>query len=417
MTLQARPSPDWRPWLVWLLAALTFTYAFVQRVSPSVMIDSLMADLAVGGAVLGNLSAFYFYIYAGMQIPIGMMIDRYGPRRLLAPALLLACGGSVLFAQAEAIETAYLARLMIGLGVAFGYVGSLKLATNWFPARRFALLSGLTMTFGMAGGFLGQAPLAAVVEGSGWRDTLLLLGGVALLLALLVWLIVRDRPAGIEEDEASRQESPFAGLKRVVTNRQNWLLALCSAAMTAPMLSMAGLWGVAWLMQSHGLARTEAAGITSVMFLGWALGSPAAGWASDRFGRPKRLMQAAMLLGLLGMIALFYLPLPPALILPLMAVIGFNLGAMVTGFALARVSNPISVTGAAYAFVNAAVTATGALFQPLIGWLLDLNWSGEMAAGARIYDPEAYLIAFSVLPAFLAVAFAASLLIREEPSR
>ena len=124
-----------------------------------------------------------------------------------------------------------------------------------------------------------------------------------------------------------------------------------------------------------------------------------------------------MLLGLLGIMALFYLPLPPSLILPLMAVIGFNLGAMVTGFALARVSNPISVTGAAYAFVNAAVTATGALFQPLIGWLLDLNWSGEMVAGARIYDPEAYLIAFSVLPAFLAVAFAASLLIREERSR
>ena len=190
------PGLGLRPWVIWFVGALTFTYAFMQRVSPSVMIDPLMADLMVSGAVLGNISAFYFYIYAGAQIPIGMMIDRFGPRRLIAPALLVAALGSFIFAQAEVIETAYLGRFLVGFGVAFGYVGTLKLATNWFPARRFALLSGMTMSLGMLGAIYGQAPLAALVEDSGWRQTLILLALLAVGLSAAVWLIVRDRPSG-----------------------------------------------------------------------------------------------------------------------------------------------------------------------------------------------------------------------------
>lgn len=411
-----RPAGNWRPWLVWLLGALSFSYAFVQRVSPSVMIDPLMADLALGGAVLGNLSAFYFYVYAGLQIPIGMAIDRYGPRRTIAPALLVAAVGSLLFSQAQSVETAYMGRLLVGFGVAWGYVGSLKLATNWFPANRFALLSGLTMTFGMAGGILGQAPLAALVEAGGWRHALVVLAALAALLAVGVWLIVRDRPEG-EEEEHHRQASPLAGLKQVIASRQNWLLAITSAAMSAPMLALAGLWGVSWLMQVHGLTRPEAAGSASAMFIGWAAGSPVIGWAADRYGRPKLLMQAALLAACGGLAALVYLPLPSLLMLPLMVAIGFCLGGMVTGFALARLSNDKSVTGSAIAFVNTAVTATGALFQPLIGFVLDMKWAGLEAAGARIYGAGAYQAGFSLLIAFLALAFGVSFLIKEETAR
>ena len=112
-----RPRAAWLPWLTWSLGALLFCYGFFQRVAPSVMIDPLMRDLAVGGAVLGNLSAFYFYAYAGLQIPVGLMVDRWGPRRLLTAGALLCGLGSLLFAQAEGLPLAYAGRLLIGAGV------------------------------------------------------------------------------------------------------------------------------------------------------------------------------------------------------------------------------------------------------------------------------------------------------------
>jgi hypothetical protein len=125
-------------------------------------------------------------------------------------------------------------------------------------------------------------------------------------------------------------------------------------------------------------------------------------------------MQIFICVALLALSAMIYLPLPTPLVLGLLMLTGLMLGGMVTGFALSRLSNPVAVTGAAYAFVNTAVTATGALFLPLIGWLLDLNWDGSLREGARLYSAEAYRLGFSVLPAFLLLGLLASFAIKEE---
>ena len=409
-------QPGWRPWLVWGLAALSFCYAFFQRVAPSVMIDPLMRDLGVGAAVLGNLSAFYFYAYASLQIPVGMLHDRWGPRRVLAAAALLAAAGSLLFASAETVFAIYLGRLMIGAGAAFGFVGTLKLASTWFPIRRFAMLSGLTMMLGMLGGIAGQAPLALVVESSGWRPALTGAAVAGALLALATWVFVRDRPGEAPDRAAITGRGPgiLASLRQVLGRPQNWALAFIGAAMTAPLLAFAGLWGVAWLMQTQGLARAEAAATTSLLLIGWAAGSPLVGAASDRLGRRKPLLAAVAGGGLVCLCALLYLPGLPALaVSALFFCTGFCLGGMVISFALAREANPGEVTGVALAFVNMAVTGTGALFQPLIGVLLDRRWDGAMAAGARVYSAEAYRGALSVLAAFLLAGLAVCFLVRE----
>ncbi len=412
-----RPHAAWLPWLTWSLGALLFCYGFFQRVAPSVMIDPLMRDLAVGGAVLGNLSAFYFYAYAGLQIPVGLMVDRWGPRRLLTSGALLCGLGSLLFASAEGLPLAYAGRLLIGAGAGFGFVATLKLATSWFPPERFAQVSGLTLMLGMLGGVGGQAPLAALVEASGWRGALIGASGFAVLLAAAIWIIVRDRPPGTSAPAgtvASGTPSLLAGLWAVVRRPQSWLLALAAAAMTAPLLAFAGLWGVAWLMQTRGLERPEAAATTSLMLIGWALGGPLIGTLSDRFGRRRLFLLAGCALGLVCLAAVLYLPgLPFALLSALFLANGMGLGAMVVAFAMAREGNAMAVAGVAYAFVNCAVTGTGAIFQPLIGWLLDLGWDGALVEGARVYSAAAYQMALSSLIVFLAVGFLAGLALRE----
>jgi len=145
-----------RAWFIWLFAALAFGYAFFHRVAPSVMVDDLMAEFAISGAVLGTLSALYFYPYVLMQVPLGALIDRLGVRALLSTALLIGGIGSVIFALAQSIEMAYLGRVLIGIGSAVGFLSSLALAGKWFPPHRFAFLAGLVMFFGMTSGILAR---------------------------------------------------------------------------------------------------------------------------------------------------------------------------------------------------------------------------------------------------------------------
>ena len=392
-----------------------FTYAFFHRVAPSVMIDPLMRDLGVGAAVLGNLSAFYFYAYAGLQIPVGMAVDRWGPRRVLTIATGFCALGSLCFALSDSLGLLYLGRLMIGIGSAFGFVGALTLAGRWFSPRRFALVSGLTMMAGMSGGIMGQAPLAIIVDAVGWRAPLIGAAAAGGLLALGIWIIVRDRPPGAAT-EAARDTGPgiAAALKEVLGRRQNWIIALVGAATSAPLLAFAGLWGVAWLMQVQGMTRPDAAATASALLIGWALGAPLAGYLSDRLARRKPALMVSTGGGLACLCTLLYLPgLPTIALPPLFFVTGLFLGAMVVCFAIAREINRRAVTGVAIAFVNMSITATGAVFQPLIGFLLDFNWDGAMVDGARLYSAETYRAAFSVLIAFLIAGLAAAFVVRE----
>jgi len=389
------------PWIVWTLAALFYCYGFFQRVAPSVMVPDLMLEFGVSAAVLGNLSAFYFYAYAGLQLPIGVMFDHWGARRMLSLAALLCGLGSLLFSWADSMTWAYAGRLLIGAGAGFTWVGTLQLASRWLPPHRFAMVTGLTLMLGMAGAIGGQAPLAAIVEVSGWRGTMLWAAGFALLLAVLIWLVVRDRP----DEDGPRNEpvgdaeratkSLLHGLIGTMANRQSWFVACYGGALTATMLAFAGLWGVPYLMQAYGISRPAAAASTSLLLVGWGIGAPLAGWLSDRLKRRKPLMVLGSLVALATFAAIVYTPgLPLFWARVLFLVNGFFSGAMVLSFAAGREHNRPETAGASMGFVNTFVMAAGAIFQPLIGWLLDQNWDGTLQAGARIYSVGTYRTAF-----------------------
>jgi len=405
-------------WLVWALGALSFGYAFFQRVAPSVMVEDLMRDFAVTGAVLGNLSAIYFYVYAGLQIPIGMALDYWGPRRMLTIAMVVAGSGSVILATAQDLEFAYLGRFLIGAGSAVGFVGSLKIATHWFPANRFAFVSGMSMLVAMTGGVLGQAPLAAVVEVYGWRAAMIGAGAFALCLAGATWAIVRDRPPGEAVAPTVERRNVFLDLGRVLASRQNWIIAAYSGLMSGPMLSYAGLWGVPHLMQRYDLDRMTAGGSASVLLLGWAFGAPFWGWVSDRMGLRRRPMSIAATIALLAWLVILYTPgFPLVAAWALLFVIGMSSAAMVITYAVAREQSPVKISGAVTGFVNMASVGAGALLQPFLGWLLDLNWDGTEIDGARIYSLAAYDAAFVTLPICALTALVGSWLIRETRCR
>jgi MFS family permease len=404
---------SWRPLLAWALASLFFCYGFVQRVSTSVMVEELMRDFAATAAIAGNLSAFYFYAYGALQIPVGLLMDRIGPRRLMTAAAAVAAGGSLIFAASEAIAGAYFGRLLIGAGAAFSWVGVLTVLTQWFPARRFALFTGMAQAMGMAGAIFGQTPMAISVDQVGWRTTVVFIAAIGFAIAIGAWLIVRDKPHA-----SASSAGIWASLKVLLGNRETWLNAVFGFSMTAPILAFAGFWGVPYLITLHGIERAAATGLLLFMFVGWAIGAPFAGWLSDRIGARRRVMIAGASINVITYLIVIQVPsLPLAAISALYLVHGIGAAAMVLGFACAREHNPPQMSSTAMGIVNVAVIGSGAVFQPLVGWLLDLQWTGEVAAGVRVYSAEAYRIALSSVSVAGIGGLCATLLMKESLAR
>jgi MFS family permease len=402
--------------IAFALGTLFFGYAFVQRVSPSIMTDELMREFAVGGAALGSLSAFYFYAYASIQLPVGMLTDRFGPRKLMSFAAGLCALASIGFAASDSLLTASLGRALIGGTVAFAFVGTMAIAGYWFRPSQYALLAGLLQTVGMTGGIFGQAPLRELVETVGWRGSMHILAGVALLLGIALFLLVPKRSR--EQLEHGPRPGIFDGLRAVTANPQTWVCSVIGFGMASAMLAFGGLWGVPWLASVFGYSKTEAAGITSMIFVGWAIFGPLTGWASDRIGRRNPILLTGATVSLAALGGLIYAtPQSSVLQMALTFLIGAGGSAMTVSFGSVRELNAADHRSTSLGLMNMCIVGSGAVMQPLIGWLLDLNWSGELLDGARIYSAEAWRSAFLSLLAVNAMALLAGLFLRETRCR
>lgn len=404
------PGPDYPParlaWSIWALGALLYLIGFYQRVAPAVITDRLMQDFAIGGAALGNLSAFYFYSYVVMQIPTGIIADRWGPRRLLTLGAGVAAAGTVLFALAPSIGWASAGRLLIGASVAVAFVSMLKLATHWFAPSRFAVVSGMALFMGVVGGVLAGVPLRALVELFGWRPVMIVSAALTGMLCLAIWLNVRDDPQqrGYRShmqghgDVAGRRASVWRGLMEVLSYRNSWLLLFAPIGIAGSVLAFAGLWGVPYLMQVYGLGSRQAAAITSGLLVAWALGGPILGAWSQRMGRRKPIYAATCVLAAAGWaVVIFAAPLPLPLLVGLLAMIGFASGNLIIGFAFAKESVPARLMGTASGVCNMGPLLGGMILQPAVGWMLDRHWGGAAAGGARLYDAAAFEAGFALM--------------------
>ena len=289
----ATSSAGLRAWLVWGVAALFVVYNYIQQVVPGVIATDLARDFHVNAAALGSLAAWFFYAYAVLQIPVGLAVDRFGPRWPLTFAIGIATAGSFIFGWAASAGVAGFGRLILGAGAAFSFIACLKLAANWFAPGRFATLAGLTNTAGMIGAAAGT-PLALLVGHTGWRDAMLLLGAVGVVISALALLLVRDRPTGSAalDCRQSGDAGLLVALRTIIRSHPAWLNALYASAISLSFVAFGALWGPPYIAKTYTLNVTAATAIVAMLFLGAIVGSLFFGWISD-FVRSRRLPMTA----------------------------------------------------------------------------------------------------------------------------
>lgn len=405
-----------RAWFIWILAAFVFFYAFIQRVSPGVMVEDLMSTFAIGATVTGTLSALYFYPYVLLQVPLGALIQQIGPRILLTISLVIAGFGSILFGTAESIYVAYIGRILVGIGSAVGFLGSLSIAAKWFPAHRFAFLSGLVMFFGMSGGIFGQSPLSILIETNGWRNAMWYLGIFSFALAAIIFLFVRNEPEGMETQSSKENiwKETWKGLSKAVKSLEVWKVAIVASTMSGPMLTFGGLWATPYLAQTYSISSTEAASYSSFLFMGWAFGAPFFGWLSDRIRKRKLMLNLGSGILCLLVAAICFIPnLPLFISICLLVGVGVTGAAMTVCFALARENAPAEISGSVIGIVNSMTVASGAILQPAVGFILDTVWDGTQNAGINIYQTTDYRTGFIVVLVATVIGFLTSLKLRE----
>lgn len=403
-------------WLMCVLGAIYYCYEYFLRISPSVMTPELMKAYHLTGAQIGGLSAYYYHAYVPMQILVGLLMDRYGPRRLLTAACLLCALGTYLFATGESITVAEIGRFLVGLGSAFAFVGALKLATIWLPPHRFALVSGIILCLGMLGAMVGDILLRAMVDGIGWETTIMASAAVGVILAIVLFVVIRDvNPQHLHLHSRRMHFSGLlAGLWGALKNPQIWLNGLVGFLLYISLSAFAELWGISYLTQAHHLSKAHAANANSMIFLGWAVGGPFWGWFSDFIERRcLPIMMASVGALLLVCILLYCNDLSLVSTYILLFVFGLLSSVQILVFSICREVSSIKIAGTAIALTNMIVMIGGNIFQPTIGKLLDSRWTGVMVDGARVYSASAYEHALFLMPASILLAIIVTFFIRE----
>ncbi len=405
-----------RAWSIWLLSALFMFYKYALEVSPSVMTGTLMKTFDITGMELGNLAACYFYAYLLLQIPAGLLLDRFGPRKTTTLAIALCAIGTLIFASAESLLVAGIGRFLTGVGAAFAAVNCLKLIANWFPFRHFAFMAGLMMTVAMLGAVGGQAPLAAFIQKMQWRHAIEIIGILGLILSGVFWIVIRDKSPDYEKQNPiiSTKISLLNSLKQVLKNPQTWLLSAYSGFAFAPVMVFGGLWGVSFLSESFGVSQNISAQMVSLIFIGFAVGAPFFGWFSDWLGRRRVVMLWGTIVAFLALSLVIYAPgisiFAPAFLL---FIFGFSISSFLLCFTMIREINLPILAATAIGFMNAFDALLGAFSDPLTGYLLDSVWDGKLIEGVRIFSVGSYKMAFLILPTYLILSLYMVLKIKE----
>lgn len=403
-----------KSWLMWLMAVAFFAFQFVLRLYPGLVMPEIMGKFQVDATSFGVLSAAYYLGYAGMQIPVGILLDRYNPRLVISGAALTCAIGTLSFVYADHWNLTLFGRFLVGVGSAAGFLGTAKTIRIAFPEKKFTTLMGLTFTLGLSGALYGGKPVSLLIQQFGWIPVLKILALISFVIAACIFIFF---PRTTTQTQAAVQPSNselMGSLKLILGNNKIIWLGVAGALLVGPLESFADVWGVSYLVNVYGIAKPEASLITSCIYLGMLLGGPLLSYIAEK-------TQAHYLINSicgLFMAAIFILVMTTniassqPLLMGLMTTVGVLCCYQAVVFAIACRLAPPHLSGLATSVTNCINMFGGCVLHFAMGWVMDQRWQGELENGIKVYDSTSYTLAIAVIPATLVLGFIVFLVLK-----
>jgi MFS family permease len=389
------------PFVICTLGSFFYIYDYFLAVSPSVMTNDLLVHFNLNAGQLGIFLSVFFLASTFFQIPAGVLLDRFGARLLLSLAVLISGVGALFFAVAMAPWQLGVARLLMGIGSPFAFLGALFLASRWFAHKYFALIAGLVQVGAALGCIIGGGPMAALVNCFGWRQSMLGIGWVTLILSGLFWLILRDGEPQVKVATHYHHQR----LGDVFKIKAVWWIALVGFASWITVTGVGALWGVPYLMAVYHLTNEASGYLYVLLWLGLAVGAPVIGWWSDYLKQRKLPFYVCFSLGIIASILFIE---ADALPLWFIAIVLFALGFVASlqslTFGIAKDLIPHRHFVAASGLINLAAVFTGVFAQPMMGYLIDWH-ARKHEVFVQGYSVSDYQMGFLLVPLILALGF------------
>jgi MFS family permease len=406
--------------LAWSAAVIFYLYEYLVRVAPSVMERELAEKFSASSATMAMALGAYYFVYSPLQLFAGMLFDRFGGKKVLLPAailVILGCLIPIIPSNSLAFITA--GRVLAGVGSSCAFIGVMYLAAIWFHDNRLSFLSGLATSLGIVGALLGQAPLSFIVTHTGWKTSLLAMAVIGIAVAIIIYTWVPDTPRWEVEKRsamanATSLKSFLSGLVSVCGNGQTWIIGLVGACLYAPLVIFGDLWGVRYIEHALGLPTSEAAKISCMLYIGWLVGSPIVGVVSDIVRCKRKLLICGAFASTVLFTSVLLLPITsPSTIGLLLFLAGVCSSPEVICFVASLEVNAQQAKGSAIAVVNMIVMFVGGIFQPIVGWLMEI---GHGNAPGHVVSYEAFRNALMTMPVLTLVGLLIALRMKKEDS-
>ncbi|MDZ7760873.1 MAG: MFS transporter [Desulfovermiculus sp.] len=403
-------QPITNPWGVFALTSVFFLLSQFYRASTAVISTELIRDLELNASDLSLLSSAFFYVFALVQIPMGLALDRFGPRLTMSVLSLFGVAGALSFAWAETLELAIGARILLGLGMACNLMGPFKLLTLWFGPARFASLTTVIFSIGAAGSIVASSPLVALVQWVGWRWAFTLIATFHALLTAVFFLWVRDRPPHSHHAQSGPGLPELVrGLRILFGSRDYWIISVGTFCRYGIFAAIQTLWAGPYLMQGIGLAPMQAGNVILVLNLAFIVAGPLWGGLSDRLQRRK----GVILIGLMGMgitlLALTFQTGQTSLTLFVFLFVAFGVSGSTGGIMYTHIKErmPAHLAGTAMTGINLFTMFGAAFFVHGLGVLMQKRFAEDA------FSLRAFHLSFLLCAGFMTAVFVLYLFTRE----
>ncbi len=384
------------PWLAWTIAASFMAYQFILRLLPGLIMHQLMTKFQIDASDYGLLSSMYYFGYAGAQLPVAYCLDRFGPRWVISICIFLCSLSTLLLAHSPYWGVVLIARFLIGVGSAAGFLGTAKVISQWFDGKYYGRMLGVTFSYGFLGAVYGGKPVANWLTLSHWESVMDSIACLGMGLGIMVILFLRS--TGFYERPQERPQ--LADIWQIITDKKLILLGVCNLLMVGALEGFADVWGIPFLMKAYVLEKGTAALLTSIIFIGMLFGGPILAFIAEKTSSFLKTASAAGILSALLMFSLLLALRDSSL--TLLMVLMFLLGILgcyqVLILTMGSFIAPPALLGMTSAFLNCINMLGGAFFHSIIGFILDFTWEQGLEDGIRVYSVQSFKLALLIIP-------------------